>query len=92
VTQQPDKAAARPIESTGTRSFAVGLFIATGLGRALSSRAERMVLRHVPGFMFFKSITRGLAGMEKDSDLAVVMAPTISQPPVDGLWMRHTRI
>ncbi len=38
-----------------TVCFAVGLFVGTGLGRALRSRLEHFILRRVPGYTFAKS-------------------------------------
>lgn len=54
--------------------FVAGLFVGTRVGRAFSSRLERLVLRRVPGFTLVQSVTRGLAGLEKESGLQAALA------------------
>lgn len=54
--------------------FTAGLFMGTGLGRALSQRLEHLVLRRMRGFTFFKSVAYGMAGVDAKSELSVALA------------------
>jgi uncharacterized membrane protein len=54
--------------------FMVGLFAELRLGRMLGGALERAVLRRIPGFTFLKSMMRGAAGLEANSDLSVALA------------------
>lgn len=54
--------------------FALGLFVGTRAGRAVSDRLERLVLQRVPGFTLVKSVTRGLAGLETGAGLSAALA------------------
>ncbi len=61
--------------------FVAGLFMATQAGRSVSKRMEGLALRRLPGYTFFQSLTRGLTGLEKDSELGVGLIRL-----EDGMW------
>lgn len=48
---------------------ALGAFANMAIGRAMGHTMERVVLRKVPGFLFFKSIASGFSSEERDSGL-----------------------
>jgi uncharacterized membrane protein len=54
--------------------FIAGLAIRTRAGTRLNRQLEQVILQRVPGFMFVKTIARGLAGLESESSLAVALA------------------
>lgn len=54
--------------------FAAGLFIRTQTGHTFGDRLERVVLRHMPGFTIFKSLTSGMVGLGSGSNVAVALA------------------
>jgi uncharacterized membrane protein len=61
--------------------FVAGLFVATRLGRFLSERLETLALRRVPGFSLLRGATRGMVGLETQSDLSVALAR------IEDAWM-----
>ncbi|MCI0365460.1 MAG: DUF502 domain-containing protein [Phycisphaerales bacterium] len=54
--------------------FALGLFVGTRIGRSLSSKLERTVLRKVPGYSLLKSATHSVAGEKGATDVSVALA------------------
>src|SRR4051794_20323311 len=54
--------------------FMAGLFVGTHPGRRVRDGLEERVLRHVPGFMFVKSLTHGFAGLREETGLSVALA------------------
>jgi uncharacterized membrane protein len=54
--------------------FAAGLFVRTRLARAMSGPLERVVLRRMPWYTFFKTVTGSLAGLETGSEIKVALA------------------
>lgn len=54
--------------------FVAGLFVGTRIGRRMSERLERIVLRKVPGYTLFKGAAYGMAGLETQEDLRVALA------------------
>jgi uncharacterized membrane protein len=61
--------------------FLAGLVIRTSLGRLVTHRLEQLALQRVPGFNMFKSVARGMAGLETGSELAVALAR------IEDAWM-----
>jgi uncharacterized membrane protein len=51
-----------------------GLVLRTRLGQNVGGHVERLVLRRVPGFTLVQGVTRGLAGLQSDSDTKVALS------------------
>jgi uncharacterized membrane protein len=47
----------------------IGAFARSALGRRLSERMDRIVLRKIPGYLMFKSMAAGFSGEERDVGL-----------------------
>jgi uncharacterized membrane protein len=54
--------------------FIAGMFVGTRPGRRVRDGLEELVLRHVPGFAFVRSLTHGLAGLEGEPGLSAALA------------------
>lgn len=51
-----------------------GVIISTRPGTRVAGWLERLANRRVPGYAFFRSVTRNIAGLERESDLGVALA------------------
>lgn len=51
-----------------------GAILTTRPGGRMSSWMERVAARRVPGYAFFRSVTRNVAGLDRDSELGVALA------------------
>jgi uncharacterized membrane protein len=70
--------------------FVAGLIARTGWGRTAAEPLERTVLRRVPGYAFVRTVTRGLAGLQGEKDVAVALAWIEDAWVLSFVLERHT--